>query len=294
MLPQATLRVMMAIVVALTISGLSVLSLASDARNGAAVPDGYKGEPDRPVSDSLKLRANVINYVRYVVTGVCERQGVRQIADILKHSPLEEMWGFLPRASGSEKCQWHELGRDEESGADSAHFRVDRAYLEQLMAANSEIHLYHFHPLKYFQCASDAGCRETAVGVQTGTFDPRWISDVVFSMPSASDVHFMMEITSRFQQLHQALGTIKHKVVTPYGIVDYALTEKGLEKYEVERFGRSEGLYIPWVTASRLADERVEKIVRENPGGLVEAVGNLAQTLNSEYLRVSYSPFASE
>ena len=82
--------------------------------------------------------------------------------------------------------------------------------------------------------------------------------------------------------------------ISPYGIVDYALTEKGLEKYEVERFGRSEGLCIAWVTASRLADDRVEKIVRDNPGDLVETVGKLAQTLNSEYLRVSYSPLAPE
>jgi hypothetical protein len=283
-----------AMMVSLLICGMAAQSIAAhgaDARPAAAGPGAERA---RQISYSPQLRANVSNTERYVVNGVCERRGVRQVARILKRSDFEEMWAFLPHANGTQECQWHEIGREEKSESDSAYLRVDMAYLERLMAANTELHVYHFHPLKYFECASHADCpRATAPG-QTGAFDRRWIVDLVFSMPSPSDVHFMMDVTSRFHRRHQGRGTIRHKVITPYGVVDYALTEKGLAKFDAERFARSEGLYITWVAASRLADDHVEGVIRDRPGSIIAAVRRLAQTLNNQFLQVSHSTFAWE
>ncbi len=105
-------------------------------------------EPARRIQYSSELRANAANTERYAADGVCERRGVRQMSEILKHADFEEMWAFLPHAHGSHGCQWHEIGREEKSESDRATLRVDMAYLEKLMAENAEIHVYHFHPLK--------------------------------------------------------------------------------------------------------------------------------------------------
>jgi hypothetical protein len=274
--------------------GMSGHAMAVDGAKTRGGVSGSGGELAREIKYSPHLLANVSNTERYVVNGICEPRGVREISEILKRSEFEEMWAFLPRAHGTQDCQWHEIGREEKSESDSANMRVDRAYLAKLMAENTEIHLYHFHPLRYFECAAQAGCRQEVAADQAGSFDERWITDLVFSMPSPSDVHFMMDVTSRFYRRHQGRGTIKHKVVTPYGVVDYGLTDKGLAKFDSERHSRSEGLYITWVAGSALADDRVELVIKDHPGSIIAAVRGLAQTLNTENLRVVHSTFAWE
>lgn len=281
-----------ATIVLLLIWGMAGHSMAADGADTLRSASGSGVEPARQIRYSPHLLANVSNTERYVVNGICEHQGVREISQILKRFDFEEMWAFLPRARGTQDCQWHEIGRDEKSESDSAYLRVDMAYLEELMAENTEIHLYHFHPLKYFECAADAYCPQEVAAGQTGPFDQRWITDLVFSMPSPSDVHFMMDVTSRFHRRHQGRGTIKHKVVTPYGVVDYGLTDKGLAKFDSERHSRSEGLYITWVVASALADDHLELVVKNHPGSIIAGVRRLAQTLNTEFLRVVHSAFA--
>jgi hypothetical protein len=283
-----------ATIVMLLIWGMAGHSMAADGADSRRSASGAGGELARQIKYSLHLLANNSNAERYVVNGVCEPRGVREISKILKRSDFEEMWAFLPRARGTQDCQWHEIGREEKSDSDSANVRVDKAYLDELMAENTEIHLYHFHPLRYFECAAHADCPQRAAARQAGSFDERWITDLVFSMPSPSDVHFMMDVTSHFYRRHQGRGTIKHKVVTPYGVVDYGLTDKGLAKYDAERHSRSEGLYITWVVASGLANDRVELVVKDHPGSIIAAVRRLAQTLNTEYLRVVHSTFSPE
>ncbi|MGH8647694.1 MAG: hypothetical protein ACREUP_00085 [Burkholderiales bacterium] len=277
---------MIAVLLAWGMAGPSTAAGGADAPRSAS---GSAGEPARQVWYSPRLLANVSVSERYVVIGVCEADGIREIAEILRRSDFEEMWAFLPRAHGTRDCQWHEIGREEKSESDSAYLSVDMAYLEALMAENPEIHVVHFHPLKYFECAAHAGCPQAAAASRGESFDPRWIADLIFSMPSPSDVHFMMDVTSRYHRRRQGRGTIQHKVVTPYGVVDYGLTDAGLAKFDSERFERSEGLYITWVMASRLANDHVEGVIKENPGSIDGAVRRLAQTLNTEFLRVAHS-----
>jgi len=269
--------------------GMAVPAAAADGMDARPGAPGREVEPARQIRHAPHLRANVSNAERYVVSSVCESRGVREIAQILRRSDFEEMWAFLPRAHATGDCQWHEIGREEKSEGDSAYLHVDMAYLEALMAENAEIHVVHFHPLKYFECAANAGCPQAAAAGEAGSFDARWITDLVFSMPSPSDVHFMMDVTSRFHRRHQGRGLIKHQVVTPYGVVDFGLTASGLAKFDSERFERSGGLYITWVMASKLANEHVEEVIKGQPGSIMAAVRRLAQTLNTEFLRVVHS-----
>lgn len=291
MTTNATSQGSTASIIALLMCAVAAQPIAAPGAGAKPVAAGPGAEPAREIRYAPQLRANPANAERYVVNGVCERQGVRQISRVLRRASAEEMWAFLPRARGTHACQWHEIGRDEKSEAHRADLHVDMGYLEKLMAENAELHIYHFHPLQYFECASSPECQQAAAHGKTGSLDPRWITDLVFSMPSPSDVHFMMEVTSRFHGHHRTLAAIRHKVVTPYGIVDYGLTKEGLARFEAERFGRSEGLYIAWLTASRLADDRVENVIVEQPGGIVAAVERLAQTLNNKFMSVSHSPF---
>lgn len=262
---------------------LLILGLATPAAaHGPAEP---AAEPSREVRYSTHLRANSSNAERLVVKGLCEREGIRQIARILQRSEIEEMWAFLPQ-----ECQWHEIGREERSEAARAIVRVDMEYLAGLMAANADIHLVHFHPMRYFECAARADCPKRAGAGRTAVPDRRWITDLVYSMPSPRDVLFMMNVTSRFHRRHQPHGSIRHKVVTPYGVADYGLTADGLDRYDSERNGRSQGIYIPMVMASALDDDSVEKIVKENPRSIGAAVPRLARSLNTKFLRIEHTP----
>lgn len=272
----------------LLLCALAAHALPAHAQGTAQAVSTSIAEPVREIRHAPHLRTNPTNLERDVVGGLCESEAIRQIAGILQQSETEEMWIFLPRAHVTRQCQWHEIGREERSDADGSYVRVDMAYVKQIIAENDEVHFYHFHPRKYFECASQDDCRRQSASAQSGDFDQRWITDLLYSMPSPSDVHFMMDLTSRFHRRHQGRGTIKHMLVTPYGVVDYELTDKGLAKFDAERHGRSEGLYITWVTASALADDRLQRIAQDRAGGIAQAVRRLAQTLNSEYLRVQF------
>ena len=279
----------MEMIALLLISGMAGHAVPAENADTWARVSGSGTRLVRQIEYSPRLRANASNTRRYIARGICERQGLLEISEILKRSDFEEMWAFLPRANDAQDCEWHEIGHDEKSERESANVRVDMDYLEQLMAANTEIHLYHFHPLRYFECAARATCPQVAVPGQAKSVDLRWITDLVFSMPSPSDVHFMMDVTSRFYTRHQGRGTIKHKVVTPYGLVDYRLTDKGLVKFDSEKHERSGGLYITWVAANALADDYVERVIKNHPGSLIAGVRRLARTLNTEFLRVEHT-----
>jgi len=99
-----------------------------------------------------------------------------------------------------------------------------------------------------------------------------------------------MEITSRFHQYHPRGGDIKNSVVTPYGIVDYALTEAGRAKYESDKDARTQGLYIKYVAASALGDESIEAIIAQNSSDIALSMKELVEVLNTQYLRLVFSP----
>ncbi|MDX1433163.1 MAG: hypothetical protein R3286_12015 [Gammaproteobacteria bacterium] len=246
--------------------------------------------PARPVQIVDTLATNASNVTRFVVNGLCEAEGVAAIEQLVRRSTTEEMWVFIP-GSGDAVCQWHELGDNESSGTDAAYVRVDRAYLGELMRSHAELHLYHYHPLAYFDCLADAGCREGAADVARAAGpDPRLISDIRFAMPSPSDIHFMMEATSRFHELRPRDATVEHWVITPYGRVRYGLTEAGRARFDADKDSRSQGLYITWVAADALTDESIATFIAAHPGDVAAALGRLTRSLNTANLHVIHEP----
>lgn len=250
-----------------------------------------KSKHPRPVTYLRQLQVNTENSERYVTVGVSEADGIRNIQSILMQSRFEEMWVYVPAADPSGSGQWHEIGRDEKSGAKDARVRIDWEYLAFLMSRESELNVYHFHPLAYFECHDWAVCAEQLQSQERpAASDARIISNLIFSMPSPADIHFMMETTWQLHQHHPDGGVIRHRVITPHGMVEYALTEAGFDKYASDRGARTQGLYIKWVAASKLGDDRVRAIVDESAGDFSGALRRLVESLNTRFLRVIYFP----
>jgi hypothetical protein len=109
-------------------------------------------------------------------------------------------------------------------------------------------------------------------------------------MPSAEDIYFMMDVSWEFDQRRGDDGRIMNNVVTPYGVLSYALTDAGEEKFFEERSLRTGGLYIKLKAANALLDDQINAIIKKHPNDIREALEQLVQSLNSKYLRVTYTP----
>ncbi|MFQ5994537.1 MAG: hypothetical protein ACE5K1_05540 [Acidiferrobacterales bacterium] len=235
--------------------------------------------PQRPLKPVSKLIVNTTNTERTIASDKCELEGIQDIIELMKHSSYEEMWVYLPKT-----CQWIEIGINEKAGDEAASVNIDRAFLTQVLIQSSLADLYHFHPLAYFRKCSEAAL----CGSRSLTRD-ELISNLRYAMPSPEDIYFMMDITWQFDQVQSAHGRMRHRVVTPYGIVEFALTETGKEKFALDRDLRTAGLYIKLVAANALVDDNIESIVGDHPNAS-EALASLVENLNSTHLRVTHAP----
>ena len=234
-----------------------------------------------------QLVVNTSDLERTVVKNKCESQGIREIVELMKSERFEELWIFLPEA-----CSWIEIGRHVTSGPDEATIRVDRTYLARAMVSHKELHLYHFHPLAYFErCKDKIRCDQFSLPTAAGHISEQGlISNLRYSMPSAEDIYFMMDVSWEFDQRRGDDGRIMNNVVTPYGVLSYALTDVGEEKFFEERSLRTGGLYIKLKAANALLDDQINAIIKKHPNDIREALEQLVQSLNSKYLRVTYTP----
>lgn len=213
------------------------------------------------------------------ITYKCDRQGVRDIINLMEKSKLEEFWAYLPQ-----KCQWIEIGRDENSEDGGATIRIDRKYLSQLMTQHLEIDIYHFHPKYYFNLSN---CNDLV-----GSFSKLSNSQKEFcfrlSMPGPEDIYLMMDTTWVYKQKNPSFK-MTHKVISPNGIVEYVLTKEGEKRYAVDRNLRTGGLYLKLVASNSLS-EGIEYLASSN--SLKEsAVFWLANKLSGKYHKVTFFTF---
>ncbi len=239
-----------------------------------------------------KLVVNSSNLERTVAQDKCESQGIREIAELMKSSTFEEMWVFIPDAEPSKKCKWIEIGRDAIAAAHEATVKVDRTFLAKAMVEHNELHLYHFHPLAYFEtCGDGIICDELSLPITASQISEKGLlSNLRYGMPSPEDIYFMMDISWEFDQRRGGDAKIVNRVVTPYGVLDYALTEEGRQRFEMERGLRTAGLYIKLVAANALFDDNIHRIVKKNPDSISSVVQQLVQSMNNKNLRVTLIP----
>lgn len=248
--------------------------------------------PALPFKQVDQLLINTSNRYRLVVEDKCEAAGVSELLQLLKVSRFEEMWAFVPADERGGRCTWYELGREVVAAGNEATVRVDRDFLTSLMRRHDELRLYHFHPLVYFErCANRRDCNAFGLPIRPEQIaQARLIDNLRYTMPSPEDVYFMMDVTWQFDQERAGTGKLINRVATPYGIVGYALTQAGKERFADDRHLRTAGLYIKLVAANALVDENIGDIIARNPDSVEDALRKLVQKLNSRYLRVYYIP----
>lgn len=218
----------------------------------------------------------------------------------MQQSQFEVMLVYVPGRESPHECQWIEIGKGGYGGGvGEVTVKVDRKYLSRLMSEHTTLHLYHFHPLLYFKgCQSEMGCGNPSVPRSL----ERWskegvISNLRYSMPSPSDIAFMMDVSREFDTRHHGRGRVRNRVVTPYGIVDYSLTAEGKERLEEDGMEGERGrygfdTYIKTRVSYVLSD--IDALVREDPTDMRKAMKQLVRRLNNEYLRVLFTPFEDE
>ena len=243
--------------------------------------------PQLSVRHVDQLVVNAENVERTVAKNKCESQGIREIVELIKRERFEELWIFLP-----ETCSWVEIGRHVTSGPDEATIRVDRTYLAKAMVNHKELHLYHFHPLAYFErCKDSIRCDQFSLPTVADQISEQGlISNLRYAMPSAEDIYFMMDVSWEFDQRRDGDGRIVNSVVTPYGVLSYALTDAGEERFFEERSLRTGGLYIKLTAANALLDEQIDSIIKKHSNDIREALEQLVQSLNNKFLRITYTP----
>jgi hypothetical protein len=269
---------------------LSLVPGAAWAR-GTLYPPGPP-MPALPPKVVDQLVVNTTNVERTVIYGKCEAEGVREIFELLKTALVEEIWAHVPGA-GPHECKWIEIGRDITTGPEGTTIRVDRPFLAQLMMEHDELHLYHFHPLAYFErCTNDTDCGPLSLPRRAGQIAAEGlVLNLRYAMPSPEDIYFMMDVSWELNRRRAGRGKILHRVITPYGLVEYALTGEGQERFDNDRNLRTGGLYIALVAGNTLLDDPISAFIERHPNDVAEALSQLAATLNTRYLRVSFRPF---
>lgn len=276
---------------------LALLVLAALNADAAGWPRSsiYPPKPELaelPLKVVDKLVVNAANLERTVAYGKCEEQGIREIYALLQSARYEEMWAFAPGPRAAD-CRWYEVGRDIEENVEGTSVRIDRPFLAELIFAHDELHLYHFHPLHYFErCPTAARCGKLGLPRSAGQISAAGLtSNLRYAMPSPEDIYFMMDMSWLLKRRRGDSARMRHRVITPYGMVDYALTAEGQERYDYDRNLRTGGLYIALVAGNALVDDAINEIVARHPQDVDQALRYLTQTLNSRHLRVIYTPF---
>jgi len=240
-----------------------------------------------PSAESSRLRVNIANLERIIVKEKSEDSGILEIMKLLRDSHYEEMWAFIPHLDNG---TWHEIGRDIIETVDGMAIRVDRHYLRELMLQYPQIHLYHFHPLSYFErCQPEVPCSDNRLPTRLDQISVSgFIDNVRYAMPSPEDIYFMMDISWEFDRVRNGSGMLRHRVVTPYGTVEYGLTKAGMERYKGDRNLRTGGLYISLIAGNALMDDAIAAHVSRSPGNIYEILSATTGDMTSPYLTVKW------
>jgi hypothetical protein len=274
-----------------TLAKLAALELAiffSAAAAETGPPSLHLPVSQRPLRVVDQLLVNSSNEERFVTPIRSEAEGIARIRELMIRSPVEELWVFIATSSDGDAGRWVEIGGEIRSESELSSVGVEWAYLRKLIDRFSDINVYHFHPLSYFErCPSEQRCNEFSVPMSVKGVSPSGlINNLKFAMPSPGDIHFMMESSWRFERAHPRFGSMRHRLVSPYGVVEYGLTTSGKARYSENRSTRMEGLYIKQVAANALSEENIGARAAEFPEDLGMSVNALAKGMSSNYLRV--------
>jgi hypothetical protein len=241
---------------------------------------------DRPLVTRAELGTNSGNTTRDVAL-LSEAEGVRQILSFTEWSALEEQWAYLPGPG-----LWVEVGVNEDVGRHGPQVEGDSEYLAHLISAFDRVHLYHFHPQRYFaEGAADATVYALAASVDGLTPDAR--AAIALALPSPTDVWSSANLAVMHEQLNPD-GEVRNFVVSPYGIIEYQPTEDGRRKLATE-FGHPLARTMRDLTtlaAIRRAPFNIERTIGARRGLAVsELISTLCEQVSGPDYTMRYATF---
>jgi hypothetical protein len=237
----------------------------------------------RPLAHEPRLRANHCNAVRSVVK-LAESAGVEQIAELARRAVFEEQWAYLP-----DRDLWVEIGFDEKATDECTQVATDVVYLSQLVTAFGRVHIYHFHPHRYFAARSTKG--EVHPGfVPANALPDDELEAVGFSLPSMGDIVTSIQIAA-LDEIQ--VGKIEHYLVSPYGAVTYGPTERGrrLLRNEHGPLSGNFALKFAVLTLAVTSRSNIKKTVRElGDPTITEVIAELCGQLSGRDYELRFRP----
>ena len=170
-------------------------TLASVMALGALLYPSHRQE--RPLVEVPYLAVNTSIEV-FFETSLDEREGIRQLKEIVETAETEECWAYLPL-----KNRWVEIGEMETESSVKNNIEL----LESLIDKHSSLVLYHIH-LSSEESAGDLGVPS----------------------PSSSDERSMALISRAFFLKHPE-GNIRFGVTSEYGVTYYGLTQTWKKRF---------------------------------------------------------------
>ncbi len=192
--------------------------------------------------EAFKLEINIENNVKKRIHK-CEADGIHDIRNLT--SPFEELWAFIPS-----KCTWIELGILEEIRGGIGYDRygncrppstvsgIKKQDVIELFNEISELVFYHPHPTNlaitnHFISARGAG------NLTQSCLDQAKSETLEAALPGIPDLASLFQFSRIFHGLHPH-GRFAERIVSAYGITEYAVTERGKKAIEIGEFA-SEG-----------------------------------------------------
>lgn len=189
----------------------------------ASNPASYLVIDDLVVNTQNKQRTIIIQN---------EKQGIKDIKDLVASSDFEEAWAYLP-----DRKLWIELGINEYNEVLNdkiyhSNVTLDGKLLSKLMKENNRIIIYHFNKVK------------TDKVMEEKDWERVHIHEAV---PNYKDLQNMIINSSIFYSQKPG-GDIRYKIGSFYGVTETRLTKKGREKYN----------FIPNYPLPQLVDKYIE------------------------------------
>lgn len=216
----------------------------------------------RPLVVDRFLVTNDQNATRYVALAG-EDDGIAHIRSLLVTAAVEEQWAFLP-----DQQLWIEIGIGEGEG----HVETDVQYLRLLLSGASRVHLYHFHPARYFE--------------------PGMNPTLALALPSPADVESSVKI-SKLREEANFEADVRNYVVSPYGVVEYQPTPLGGARMYAETTHPRASIERDLLTlvALRRSEFNLLRMIGAAPGaGPIEIISELCSQLSSEFYRMEFFP----
>lgn len=245
---------------AIQLSGGSV----SAAQPEAGIVDTASLLPlsSRPLVAEPVLSTNERNATRHFAE-LAEEEGIDHIQRLLATSAMEEQWAYLP-----DRQVWIEIGIDEAG----PQVQTDVDYLRQVLASSARVHLYHFHPARYFE--------------------PGLNATIALALPSPADVESSVKI-AKLQQALNPQSEVRNYVVSPYGVVEYGPTPLGISRMLSEATHPRATIERDLLTlvAVRRSQFSVTRMLEDAPATAPhDIIADLCAQLSGEFYRTRFAP----